>query len=57
MYLKLDQSFIKYQTGFTVIEVANCLGNQETEFLSDPENSNSAVEAMRHNTEDGRTIA
>ena len=57
MYLKLDQSFLKYQTGFTVIEIANCLGNQETEFLSDPENSHSVVEAMQSFTDDGRTIA
>lgn len=27
MYMKLDQSFVKNTEGYTVVEIANCLGN------------------------------
>jgi hypothetical protein len=36
MYLKLSCSFTTKNEGYTILEIANCVGNQSTVFLSDP---------------------
>ena len=36
-YIKLDEAFTQYQTGYTIIETSTCLGLTKTSFLTDPE--------------------
>jgi hypothetical protein len=42
--MKLDQSFIRKNGGYTYVEVSTCLGSQTVKFLKDPEDSLSAVQ-------------
>jgi hypothetical protein len=45
-YLKLSDSFSQATDGFTVVEISNCIGNQSTHFLTDPEDLGSQVDSL-----------
>jgi len=59
MYLKLDEQFVQYgvHDSFTIIEIANCIGNQTVKFLKDPSDETSTVSTLSMFDKNGRHFA
>ena len=57
MYLKLSKQFTNSNEGFTIVEISNCLGNQSVQFLTNPEQSRTSVEALIGFDKNGRQYA
>ena len=53
-YLKLSEQFFSFVDGFTVVEIANCLGFQNIEFLKDPADRSSKVERLQFTYRNGK---
>lgn len=56
LYMKLDDSFVKKEEGYTVVELTNCLGHHRASFVQDPRYPNDQVEGSHLWTKNGKHI-